>query len=68
MVGFVQHNHIGVYNAYNVYCNPIDVDLLQITAFLTLYPKEIVFLDLNGNWEEFDDALYDQLSERLQTL
>ena len=67
-VGFVKHDDFGVYNAHGVYCSPIDVDLLQITAFLALYPKEIVFLDLNGSWEEFDDALYDQLSERLQIL
>ena len=58
----------GVHTGYNLYAHLLEVEFAQIRAFQVLFPKEIVIIDLNGDWNEMTDKNYRIINDRIKLM
>ena len=57
--------HDCILNGNALYARRISEEFEEIRRFLEQNPSEVVIIDLNGNWFEMDDALYDDLEWKI---
>ena len=54
-----------ILNGNNLYAKKVSEEFEDIRRFLERFPTEIVIIDLNGDWFEFDDNLHYGLDEEI---
>ena len=57
-----------VHTGYHLYGQVLEAEFMQIKAFQLLFPKELVIIDLNGNWEEMTDTNYQHIDFALNLM
>jgi len=64
-IGMFMHE-TSTWNAHSLYADRTSHEFGQIKDFLTMYPSEIVILDMNGGWYAMSDAHYASLEAEIK--
>ena len=57
-----------VHTGYHLYGQVLEAEFMQIKAFQLAFPKELVIIDLNGEWEEMTDTSYQHIDFALNLM
>ena len=57
-----------IHTGYNLYGQVIEAEFMQIKLFQLAFPKELVIIDLNGDWEEMTDTSYKHIDMSLKLM